>query len=209
MFHNRHSFLFYHVFHSVKTTILLVTFTTMLSELIKKKIEEKSEMKIRYSRDCEVLSEKIHEHCNTRLSPSTLRRLFGIVKGTGTVRAHTLDVISNFIGYSTWDELIESFDDTKKKDKPLIELNLSQIKKGAKVAYAHSKNAEVIISSMGKGLFNVESAINSQLKVGDKFKAEVLKLHHPFFVSDVVTKNKTIEKLVEGRVSGISSIKKV
>lgn len=181
----------------------------MLSEVIKKIIEEKSDMKIRYSRDCEVLSEKIHEHCNTRLSPSTLRRLFGFVKGTGAVRAHTLDVVSNYIGFATWDELIESFDYTKKKEKPLRELNLTRIKKGTKVGYTHSKNAEVHFSSLGKGEFQVDSASNSLLKVGDKFKAEVIKLHHPFFITNVVTKNKMVEKVVEGRVSGISSIKKI
>lgn len=180
----------------------------MLSEIIKNKIEEKSEMKIRYSRDCEVLSEKIHQHCNTRLSPSTLRRLFGFVKGTGAVRAHTLDVVSNYVGYSTWDELIESFNETKRKEKPIQELDLLKVKKGTKVVYTHSKNAEVQFTALSKGEFIVDAATNSLLKSGDKFKAEIMKLHHPFFVTEVLTKNKKIGRLVEGRVSGISSIKK-
>lgn len=82
-------------------------FYSVLSEIIKKKIESKSGIKIRYGRDCIALSEKIFKDCNLKLSAMTLKRLYSFVKGASGVRAYTLDVLSNYLGFSTWDDLIE------------------------------------------------------------------------------------------------------
>lgn len=182
----------------------------MLSEIVKNKIESKAGIKIRYGRDCVTLSEKIFSECNLKLSASTLRRLFGFVSGTKEVRAHTLDVLSNYLGYPCWDDLILPMDkNSKSKPNFITELKTSKLKKGDKYQYTFRPNAEVNVEYIGKSYFKVISAKHSQLKVNDIFKVSILTLHHPLFILDVERDGKHLDKIVEGKVSGIIAIKKL
>ncbi|OFY85386.1 MAG: hypothetical protein A3F72_03725 [Bacteroidetes bacterium RIFCSPLOWO2_12_FULL_35_15] len=182
----------------------------MLSEIVKKKIEVKAGIRVRYSRDCEILAEKIYEECKCKLSASTLRRLFGFVNGTKVVRGHTLDVISNYLGYQTWDDLIQPLDKSSKlKSKQITELKTSNLKQGDKYQYFYKPEAEVIIEYIGKSTFRVISAKQSQLRAKDVFRANILTLHHPIFILEVEREGESLEKIIEAKVSGITSIKKL
>jgi hypothetical protein len=182
----------------------------VLSEIIKKRIEEKSGLRIRSSRDCELLASKIVSESNCRLSASTLRRLFGFVKGTKEVRIHTLDVISNYLGYPTWDELIETFNKDKSSSPKIItKIISSKLKKGEKYQYLCKPEIEVTLEYLGKSKFKVLSAKNSQLLPDDIFTASVLTLHHPLFILEVERDGKTLGKTIEAKVSGVTSIKKL
>jgi len=74
----------------------------MLTNVIKNKIENKYGMPIRYSKDCEGLSNNIHKVCLERISTTTLKRLFGFAKSIEQPRLFTLDVIAVYIGYTDW-----------------------------------------------------------------------------------------------------------
>ncbi len=182
----------------------------MLSEIIKKKIEDKAGIRVRYSRDCEILANKIYSECNCMLSASTIRRLFGFIKGTKEVRLHTLDVISNYLGYSTWDELIETLNKGENiKPQFITEIKSSKLKSGDKYQYTCKPDIEVTIECLGRSQFKVITEKNSQLKDGDIFRANVLSLHHPLFILEVERNGKTLGKVIEAKVSGITSIKKL
>ncbi len=182
----------------------------MLSELIKKQIELKANMKIRYSSDCDILAEKIFTECRFNISASTLRRLFGFVKGTKTVRIQTLDAISNYLGCSTWDELIQPLNKESKVTTQIItEIKANKIKVGDKYQYTYKPEAEIIVEYIGKSYFKVISAKNSPLKNDDLFKVGTLALHHPLFISEIERNGETIEKVTEAKISGITSIKKI
>lgn len=182
----------------------------MLSEIIKKKIEDKSGIKIRYGRDCVTLSEKIFSDCNLKLSASTLRRLFGFVKGTSEVRAHTLDVLSNYLGFTSWEDLIQPLDmNSDTISDNITELKTANLKKGEKYQYSYKPDAEVVIEYIGKSHFKVISAKRSQLKTNDVFKVGVLNLHHPLFIIEVERDCSPLGKIIEAKVSGITMIKKL
>jgi hypothetical protein len=182
----------------------------VLSEIIKKKIEDKSGIKIRYGKDCITLSEKIFSECGFKLSASTIRRLFGFVQNTKEVRVHTLDVLSNYLGFSSWDDLIQPMDRNGKLIlNQIIELKTEKLKKGEKYQYTYKPNTEVTIEYIGKSYFRIISAKHSQLKISDVFKTSVLTLHHPLFILEVERDGKPIGKMVEAKVSGITSIKKI
>jgi hypothetical protein len=69
----------------------------MLSEIIKQKIEERFGKAVRYPKDCEALASIISSVCNERVSASTLKRLYGFVKGVEQPRQFTLDLIADSI----------------------------------------------------------------------------------------------------------------
>src|ERR1700741_3347785 len=182
----------------------------MLSELVKKQIETKSGISIRYSKDCDLLSEKIYEECKLKLSASTLRRLFGFGKTTNEVRVHTLDVISNYLGYPSWDDLIQPLDKSRKHRQQIItELKTNKLKIGERFIYNYKPHAEVEIEYLGKSYFKVISAKDSKLKINDIFQASVLTLHHPLFILEVERNGKPLGKIIEAKVSGVTSIVKL
>jgi len=167
-------------------------------------------MKVRYSRDCDILSDKIYSVSHCKLSASTLRRLFGFIKGTKEARAHTLDVISNYLGYSTWDDLIETLDNSGNSSiKIITELKSSKLKVGDKYQYLCKPDVEVTLEYIGKSRFQVLAAKNSQLQQNDIFIASVLSLHRPLFILEVERNGKPLGKVIEAKVSGITVIRKL
>ena len=182
----------------------------MISEIIKKRLEEKSGINIRYSRDCEVLANKIGSQSNCRLSASTIRRLFGFIKETKEVRIHTLDVISNYLGHTSWDELIQTLNQEEDiKPDIITELKLSRLKTGDKYSYTYKPDAEVTFECVAKSRFKVIDSKNGQLKKGDIFTANMILLHYPFFIRQADQVNNSFVQVIEGKISGILSIAKL
>ncbi len=185
-------------------------FDVMLSEIIKAKLEEKVGFRIRYSRDCDTLAEKIQADCKCRISGSTLKRLFGFVKGEKEPRAYTLDILANYIGHQSWDELLLSFNpQAANTRKEITELKTAKLKQGEKFELSYKPNTIITIEHIGKSKFKVLTVKNSRLKEGNVFKASVITLHHPLFVLDVEGSTGKEGKMIEGKISGITSIKKL
>ena len=182
----------------------------MLSEIIKKRIEEKSGLRIRSSRDCELLANKIISESNCRLSTSTLRRLFGFVKGVKEPHLHTLDVLSIYLGYNTWDELIETLNKKGNVVTEIItEIISSKLKTGSKFKYMSKPDTEVTVKYLGKSRFKVLSASNSQLQANDIITMDGFSLHHPVFILEIERNGKEIGKKIDAKVSGVLTIKKI
>ncbi|HTA82290.1 MAG TPA: hypothetical protein VK783_05140 [Bacteroidia bacterium] len=177
----------------------------MLSEVIKKKIEERFGNAIRYPRDCDALAASICTNCNERVSGSTLKRLFGFVKGIDTPRRYTLDLIAKYVGYKDWDVLLSSYNISIKPEIFIGEINPVKLKTGEKYELHYKPGAVISIEYTGRSKFRVLSAKSSQLKQGDVFKATIITLHHPLFIRV----NNNMHDLIEGQVSGITSIRKL
>ena len=181
----------------------------MLSEIIKKQVEQKTGQEIRYPRDCAVLAEKIFTQCNCRISPSTLRRLFGFDKSKNAPRDYTLDIIAQYIGHPSWAAVLKSLNtDGEKKVKQIAEIKVSLLKRGERFELGYKPNASLTIEYIGNSKFKVLSANNSRMKNGDIFKASLIARHRPLFVLEVEG-NFQDEKIIEGKVSGITHIKKI
>jgi hypothetical protein len=182
----------------------------MLSELIKRKIEQKLGQSIRYSKDCDVLAANIYSVCKCRVSASTLRRLMGFIKGNSNPRQHSLDVLSNYLGYQSYDELLNSFAPaTKDAEAQITELDVKKIKKGDKYILEFKPDKGISILYIGKSEFKVISSKNSVLLTEDIFKVFQINLHHPLFILQVVRGGEQIGKLIEAKISGITSIRKL
>ena len=157
----------------------------MLSQVIKQKIEEKVGQRIRYTRDCEVLADKIQSHCKCSISSSTLQRLFGFVKSKKQPRTYTLDILAAYLDYNSWDELLLSLNNKAVVNKEIRELKPSALKKGQKFELTYLPNTEIVIEYIGKYRFKVLSSKNSRLKPGEAFKSSIIMLHHPLFILDI------------------------
>lgn len=182
----------------------------MLSELIKKKIEQKLGQPIRYSKDCDVLAASILSVCKLRVSPSTIRRLYGFIQGNSNPRQHSLDVLSNYLGYQSYDELLNSFAPaTKDAEVHITELDVKKIKKGDKYILDFKPDKSITMQYLGKSEFEIITSKNSLLLPGDIFKVFQINLHHPLFILQVTRKGEKMGKLIEAKISGITSIRKI
>ena len=79
----------------------------MIEEL-KKEIELNFGRKILSRGDCEELSELIYQNTYKDINYNTLRRLFGLAKGT-TPRKYTLDLLSVYVGYQSYNDFLKRY----------------------------------------------------------------------------------------------------
>ena len=65
-------------------------------------IEGVIERKMKTPKDFEYLSECIFDKFHEKISPTTLKRLWGYLSESTTPRKSTLDILSMFVGYANW-----------------------------------------------------------------------------------------------------------
>lgn len=165
-------------------------------------IEAVVERKMKTPKDFEFLSECIFEKFHERISPTTLKRLWGYLSETTTPRKSTLDILSKFVGYDNWKiftEFTEETEDTEKEpveEKATGETEESGERKGESEEEEKTQKKKQlspsilyaiiallltgIISGVCYQMFSKSSDESSAytLKVGDKFSSphEYLKL---------------------------------
>lgn len=182
----------------------------MLSIVIKREIEKRYGRSIRYPRDCEALATEIASICNERVSASTLKRLYGFVKGTDEPRLSTLDIIANYLGCSNWDSLLQKYNNIEHSEFVKIEeLSVDQLKIGEKIEFKYEPNRIVLAKYNGNNNFEVESSENSKLQAGDHFKTLNFVLNYPLFIHEVIRNKIELGQYKAGKVSGLTSIKKL
>ena len=78
----------------------------MIPQHIRLLFERRFGRKINYSKDCEILSKNIEKVCQEKISPTTIKRLFGFAKSIDQPRTYTLDVLANYVGFINWSTLL-------------------------------------------------------------------------------------------------------
>ena len=180
----------------------------MLSKLIKEKIHHRFGQEIRYSKDCDTLASHISQSCKARVSGSTVRRLYGFVKGIREQRQYTLDIISEYLGHKNWDELLISFEKTETVSEKILErLTPLQIKSGQTVQINYEPRKQIEVKKHGK-IFQVVSTNEKKLLLNDEVKFQLLELHYPLTFTHVIRQGNSIGRLQLATVSGIVSIRR-
>ncbi len=78
---------------------------------LKERVEQEFGGKVASVKNCQSLSELITERCGARISDSTLRRLWGLLPSPRKPSVHTLDLLSQFVGYKSWGDFCCDFED--------------------------------------------------------------------------------------------------
>jgi tetratricopeptide (TPR) repeat protein len=76
-----------------------------LNEIVKQEVEETFGHRIVTSRDCIHLSEEIYFKTSFRINSNTLRRFFGLVKAQYPPSVSTLNILANYCGYNSVEEI--------------------------------------------------------------------------------------------------------
>lgn len=180
----------------------------MLSKIIKEKIHHRFGNEVRYPKDCEALAQHISQHCKTRISGSTLRRLYGFVKGIREPRLYTLDIIAEYVGYKSWEHLLNSFETEETHREKVIERLSPQQIKSAQVVTISYEPKKVVELKRQDNIFIVVSSNEKKLHLNDEVKFALLELHYPLTFTYVIRQGNSLGRLQVAQVSGIMSIKK-
>jgi hypothetical protein len=182
----------------------------MLSEIIKKRIEDKFGRPIRYSKDCEILAAIITEETKRSISGSTLKRVFGLVEGTKEPRLYTLDVLAMFLGHQTWEALINDFNSDQYSGFDIIqEINASELTEGEKLKIRYAPERELVLECLAPSKFRIKQSQNSKLQENDIVYLKSITRSYPLFFSDVLRKDISHGPYVAGKLSGITHIEKL
>ena len=148
-------------------------------------IEAVVERKMKTPKDFEFLSECIFEKFHERISPTTLKRLWGYLSETTTPRKSTLDILSMFVGYDNWKDFCKKnpIEEEKRKEERGENRDEKTQKKRLSPAILYTIIALLLIGIISGVTYHVfskspDKSSTYTLKIGDSFSSphEYLKL---------------------------------
>ena len=183
----------------------------MLSIRIKEKIEKEfGKGSIKYAKDCDALSQAIAAKCNCKVSSSTLKRLFGINKGgTESPRVFTLDVLANYIGYQSWEDLLRDLTQANKKKTQPIQILISKgLNKGAKFYIAFSPLSYIVVEYLRNNRYKLLLQSRTTLLADDILEITKVETHVPLLIRKIIRNDIMHSEIILGKITGVTEIKK-
>lgn len=183
----------------------------MVLIFLKKKVEEKFGEKIRYSRQCEALSEAIFETTGERLSLVTLKRFFGFTTAKVEPRLSTLDILSRYCGFTSFEiaesEFLKSGLISEFRNVERIES--SKLNSGSIVIVKYNPGRIIRFRYIEQYLYIVEESVNSKLRKGDLVEMDSITIGFELIVSKVIRNGIDLGSYISAKQGGIQSIQMV
>ena len=148
-------------------------------------IEGVIERKMKTPKDFEYLSECIFGKFHEKISPTTLKRLWGYLSESTTPRNSTLDILSMFVGYDNWKDFCKKnpIEEEKRKEERGENRDEKTQKKRLSPAILYTIIALLLIGIISGVTYHVfskspDKSSTYTLKIGDSFSSphEYLKL---------------------------------
>ena len=180
----------------------------MKLELLKKEVERVMGHELREARDFEELSQLLLKGTRERLSPTTLKRLWGYLKNENVqTRPHTLDVLARFVGYKSFDDFCENACDTAELQSGITateHVSTSELKWGQKLVIRWLPDRRIVVKHQGDGHFIVMESKHSKLNVGDTFVCHLMLQHEPLYLDQLVHEGMPPTAYVAGQRNGVT-----
>ncbi len=173
--------------------------------VLKNEILKVAGHQLKTPRDFIWLSRCILEKSGERISPTTLKRMFGYLREPVKPRSYTLDVLSRFIGYDDFSKFCENGSRTDSQSNILQSncLPVNSLEEGKRVRLTWKPDRVCVIRHLGEGHFEVEESVNSKLCVGDTFECHLFIVREPLYISNLVRDGMKPMSYVAGRRDGI------
>ena len=170
-------------------------------------IEKKYGRTISTSTDFEALSVTIERETGEFVSSSTLKRLWGYVSLRPVPRIATLDVLSRYLGHTSFAAFRRSL-----KDNPAFEsgffttslVSSTELSEGQKVKIGWAPDRLVLLEYLGNSTFRVVCSENSKFMEGDEFSTTQFMLGYPLFVDRIHRNGSWTPSYVAGKKEGLN-----
>lgn len=141
-------------------------------------------------KDFMALSEAIFNKCQTMISPTTLKRMWGYLKQeTSTPQVRTLNVLAAFVGHKDWKDYCSFIDNKEDFSSEFVKHHTQHcflMKPGEKIQVGWYPKREVVLRHEGDGdLFTVVSSVNSKLEPGMTLHCETFTAKEPLLLKNI------------------------
>ncbi len=172
-------------------------------------IEMSVHRKMKTSPDFEYLSEAIARRCKSKLSVSTLKRLWGYDRRYHNPYYNTLSILSRFLGFKEWDDFLHN----KNLNSPTSfsytasSLFSTELEVGDQVWIAWKPNRLCLLAYLGDNRFEVCDAANTKLRVGDSFTCSHFSEGIPLYLDGYVHQGRDPVTFVVGYAGGLTMVR--
>lgn len=172
-------------------------------------IAERFGREIRYSQDCEALSEDVFARTGERLGVSTLKRMFGFTAAVVEARPSTMDIIAQYLGYGNgYKELAADLDDDASISAfdNIDTVDLSSIGIGTRIILTYSPNRRIAMTYEGEGWFEINESENSKLISGDIIRVANLTVGFELLATNVIREGRSLGAYRAAKNGGLTAI---
>lgn len=152
-------------------------------------IEQTIGRKITSPRDFEFLSNMIFHRTKEHVSVSTLKRVWGYVKGYEHIRPSTLNVLCRFIGYNDMDHFAASITEGEVGVPSHIllgeHLYADEMRKGKCLRLTWAPSRVCDVRHEGEGYFVVTNSEQTKLTPGSTFRCHIIEQGRPMFINSL------------------------
>lgn len=176
---------------------------------LKKEIELKFGRQIESPSNFDALSLDIKKTTGKEISVSTLKRVWGYVKYDSKPRREILSLLSQYLGFTDWQDFLNSDKITDVSDffnkDIIVSKNLTS---GDILELNWAPNRKCELKYIGKDKFVVLKSENSKLQSDDIINCSIFAKGEPMLCSSIERNEKIIaEGYIAARIRGLQSIK--
>lgn len=186
--------------------------TTPEIEELKRLVEGKYERCLNTTTDFEEFSLTLEQYTKRKVSSSTLKRMWGYVSDSHKPRMVTLDTLAQYLGYQNFSIFKDWLKTSIRYNSSFFDANQlasSMLKKGDELRIGWSPNRLLLLNYLGDSTYEVVSAENSKLIVGDRFVTGCFILGQPLYLPYILRKGEKTPSFVAGRNGGLTVIEKM
>lgn len=159
--------------------------------------------------DFEVFSLFLDKKGYGKISPSTLKRMWGYVNDLHKPRVATLDILSCFIGHKSFNKFVEWLKHSVMYNSSFFTANQvtsAEIETGTIVEIGWMPNRTVRLLYLGSSLYEVKEVKNSKLRVGDRFITGSFIKGFPLYLPYIIRDSQHTSPFIAGRNGGLSCL---
>jgi hypothetical protein len=177
--------------------------------VLRQMIEQSIGRRVTTPADFVFLRDIIATRCQDTLSDSTLKRIWGYVKGYGSTNATTLSLLARCVGFRDWQDFLQHYAIHGVTSHYVLNTTLyaNDISKDASVLVTWQPDRRCRFLHLGEGFFRVTDSINSKLQIGDTFHCGCFIVGQPLYLYDFKHGDEPSSIFVVGKQGGLSEVK--
>lgn len=175
-------------------------------------VEKKYTKSLRTTTDFAEFSLYLKRYHGIDISTSTLKRLWGYVEYRNSPRAHTLDLLSQYLGYGLFSDFCRWLKSSSVYNSSFFfakRVISAELLPDAELEIGWSPNRYLRLRYKGHSLFEVTESRQSKLQAGDCFESSSFFIGQPLLLPYVLRNGTRTTPFVAGRNGGLTLLNRL
>ena len=176
---------------------------------LRKDIEQRMGQSLQTPYDFQLLIQHIWNERHMVISLSTIKRLWGYIDSSARPRLSTLNMLSQFLGYTDWNAYLAALELRCETESDLFKgegISTADLSINDLIQVSWLPNRQCTFRYLGNNRFEVTESIHAKLQIGDTFDAIAFIIGKPMYLSNLKRQDGTTTSYVAGKRNGISHV---